>query len=556
MRLEAKGDDTQHVELSSASDQLDEVLSMRWTWFRKHLILLQCGLHAVSPGFSAAILIPATEALATQFNITLQTATYPLAVQVLFLGMGPFLWAPLLNSYGRRPVLIGSILLSSIAALGTGFTKTYGTHLTARLFQAIGSSSGFIVPGVIVVDLFRPEQRGGKNGLWTQMIAIGPPLGGLIGGAVVERVGWEWAMWLVAIANFSQVIACIFTCPETSVEHRQLNGLGAFHPREYLVLPKRLPGRLKPRSFLEPLLFIQSPPVTLAAVAYGITFGIISPADALRLQKELGQFVRMHPEVHALQINENEWSILQQVAKVLKPFWDHTNSVSKSCPTIVESLPIYWSLDDLLDEIQKAEGDFEDVDTEIRDAVERGIQKMNKFARKMDTNLLYYVASVLDPRIKSSLIGSQMSEQDAGLIISQVREFLKREYPHELSMSCIVDRPPGMSETMWRTLRKVQPSQRTLLSDIDRYLDAPPVSWSHHMIDDADEEWVLKWWKANVFSFPLMAKAARDYLPIPSAEVGIEREFSNARDVLGLRRHCLNAETMRWLMLLKGQYQK
>ena len=76
------------------------------------------------------------------------------------------------------------------------------------------------------------------------------------------------------------------------------------------------------------------------------------------------------------------------------------------------------------------------------------------------------------------------------------------------------------------------------------------------MIDDADEEWVLKWWKANVFSFPLMAKAAQDYLPIPSAEVGIEREFSNARDVLGLRRHCLNAETMRWLMLLKGQYQK
>jgi hypothetical protein len=149
-----------------------------------------------------------------------------------------------------------------------------------------------------------------------------------------------------------------------------------------------------------------------------------------------------------------------------------------------------------------------------------------------------------------------MSEQDAGLIISQVREFLKREYPHELSMSCVVDRPPGMSETMWRTLQKVQPSQRTLLLDIDRYLDAPPVSWSHHMIDDADEEWVLKWWKANVFSFPLMAEAARDYLPIPSAEVGIEREFSNARDVLGLRRHCLNAETMRWLMLLKGQYQK
>jgi hypothetical protein len=48
-----------------------------------------------------------------------------------------------------------------------------------------------------------------------------------------------------------------------------------------------------------------------------------------------------------------------------------------------------------------------------------------------------------------------------------------------------------------------------------------------HIVSDIPE-WVLKWWKANVFSFPLMAKAAQDYLPIPSAEVGIEREFSIA----------------------------
>ncbi|KAJ5100906.1 hypothetical protein N7456_006958 [Penicillium angulare] len=278
--------------------------------------------------------------------------------------------------------------------------------------------------------------------------------------------------------------------------------------------------------------------------------------DALRLQTELGQFVRIHPEVQALQLTDDEWSTLQQVAKILKPFWDHTNSVSKACPTIVESLPIYWSLDDLLDDVRNAEGDFENVHIEIRDAVEKGIRKMNKFSRKMDDNLLYYVASVLDPRIKSSLIVSQMSEQDAGLIVSQVRNFLKKEYPLEgiVSQDCELSRPPGMSETMWRTLRKVQPAQGSLTSDIDKYLDSPPVSWSHHMIGDADEQWVLKWWRANEFNFPLMSKAARDHLAIPSAEVGIEREFSKARDVLGLRRHCLNAETMRWLMLLKEQY--
>jgi hypothetical protein len=67
-------------------------------------------------------------------------------------------------------------------------------------------------------------------------------------------------------------------------------------------------------------------------------------------------------------------------------------------------------------------------------------------------------------------------------------------------------------------------------SDIDKCIDSPPVSW-------------LKWWKANSFAYPLIAQAVRDYLPVPSAEVGIGRVFSGGTDVLGLWRQS-------WLMLL------
>ena len=129
-------------------------------------------------------------------------------------------------------------------------------------------------------------------------------------------------------------------------------------------------------------------------------------SDALRLRKELRQFVRNHPEVHALQLTDEEWLALKQVAKVLKPFWDFTNQVSETCPTIVESLSIYWNLDDVLDDIKNGEGDFKDAPAEIREIVDKGIRKMNKFAKKMDDNILYYVASILDPRVKISFIES------------------------------------------------------------------------------------------------------------------------------------------------------
>ena len=53
-----------------------------------------------------------------------------------------------------------------------------------------------------------------------------------------------------------------------------------------------------------------------------------------------------------------------------------------------------------------------------------------------------------------------------------------------------------------------------------------------------------------------MSRAARDFLPLPASEVVCERLFSIGRDMLGLRRHRLNGETMRLLMLLKNEYNE
>ena len=39
-----------------------------------------------------------------------------------------------------------------------------------------------------------------------------------------------------------------------------------------------------------------------------------------------------------------------------------------------------------------------------------------------------------------------------------------------------------------------------------------------------------------------MAVAARNYLTIPASKVAVERLFNKGRDLLGLRRHSLNAE--------------
>jgi len=62
---------------------------------------------------------------------------------------------------------------------------------------------------------------------------------------------------------------------------------------------------------------------------------------------------------------------------------------------------------------------------------------------------------------------------------------------------------------------------------------------------------VLAWWSQNEAIYPNLARVARDILAVPISQVGVERVFNIARDVLGDRRHKLSSQVIRQIMILK-----
>jgi hypothetical protein len=66
---------------------------------------------------------------------------------------------------------------------------------------------------------------------------------------------------------------------------------------------------------------------------------------------------------------------------------------------------------------------------------------------------------------------------------------------------------------------------------------------------------LLNWWRSQTFASPTISQAAREFLPVPSAEVDCERLFSGNRDTIGVHRHFLKSEKIRVLELLRSSYQ-
>ena len=155
----------------------------------------------------------------------------------------------------------------------------------------------------------------------------------------------------------------------------------------------------------------------------------------------------------------------------------------------------------------------------------------------MKDNDIYYIASVLDPRVKTRVIQKYVSNTDE--VIERIQKFLKATYRVELEL------PPQRNEASthksleYEFLEEYESTwDDSTENDIDRYFNTPPVKF---VLDKKEDQtiWALNYWLGNKWDFPLMFEVARDYMAVAASEVDIERLFSGGRDMLGVRRWSL-----------------
>ncbi|KAJ5894613.1 hypothetical protein N7495_006304 [Penicillium taxi] len=281
--------------------------------------------------------------------------------------------------------------------------------------------------------------------------------------------------------------------------------------------------------------------------------------DALESKLQLQDFIKF--ETPFFMFLEEDWIWLSHLHHVLAKLDRFTAFVSKRQPHISFTVPVYYGLDDLLHNVASRQEGFEGLPRDIAGAVENSIQKYKKYYYYMDATDLYYIALLLDPRIKGSLLKKHLlpNEPEVAMnIIQAIREKLECSYPPATSSDDLIRGQPQPKKQRVDSMEYEDNDIHGLLeraiaaedadqSEFDRYFDAPQVRDRDSLSNPA---WLCDWWGAHKHDFPRLAAAARDYLAIPASEVSVERLFNRGRDVLAIRRHRMSGETMRILMLL------
>ncbi|KAL0952492.1 hypothetical protein HGRIS_006755 [Hohenbuehelia grisea] len=147
-------------------------------------------------------------------------------------------WLPLSGNlaqiFGRRPVMLGTLLVFMIGSAMSGAAPSMNFLIAARTIQGIGGGGIASLTQIIVSDLVPLKERGIFNGLTGIAWTFGSGAGPIIGGSLADRGQWRWLFYLnIPICALSGAFVFMFlrlpTPPGTMREKlRKIDWIGNF----------------------------------------------------------------------------------------------------------------------------------------------------------------------------------------------------------------------------------------------------------------------------------------------------------------------------------------
>jgi multidrug resistance protein len=150
-----------------------------------------------------------------ELHIGEEVATLGVSLFVLGFAIGPLLWAPMSELWGRQVLFIGTYCALTAFNAGAAGSQNAWTLIILRFFAGAFGSSPLTNAGGVIADMFPASQRGLAMSLFAAAPFLGPTLGPVIGGFLGMNAGWRWVMGFLAAFSGVLWIVGSLLIPET-----------------------------------------------------------------------------------------------------------------------------------------------------------------------------------------------------------------------------------------------------------------------------------------------------------------------------------------------------
>lgn len=178
------------------------------------LTFILAGLAALGP-FSVDTYFPSFAAIGSHFTVSAVQVQQTLTIYLLGLSLMMLFHGALSDSFGRRPIILGSLVVYTGAALGCALAPSFSWLLAFRLLQGLAAGAGSIVGRAIIRDRFDGPQAHKLMAQVTMLFGLAPAVAPILGGYLHTALGWQSIFYFLTLLGLVLFAACLFLLPET-----------------------------------------------------------------------------------------------------------------------------------------------------------------------------------------------------------------------------------------------------------------------------------------------------------------------------------------------------
>ena len=218
----------------------------------RRMAILLGGLAMFGP-FSIDTIFPAFPQMAAQLGADKIAMQQTISVYLLAYALMSIVHGPLSDAIGRRRVILGGLLVFTLASVGCALSFDLKTLLFFRALQGLSAGVGLIVGRAAIRDLYQGDDAQRLMSQVSMIFGIAPAIAPIVGGWILGWGAWPVIFWFLAGFSVLLLLSTALWLPET-------------HPREARVA-------LAPRRMLRDYVYIfLNPRFQRLAAASSLTF--------------------------------------------------------------------------------------------------------------------------------------------------------------------------------------------------------------------------------------------------------------------------------------------
>lgn len=198
---------------------------LNWDPFWKASTTASATFVSFAQGFGPLAIAPMFPMLAQEFKSDLSSVVQFTGVTILVLGFSNFIWIPLSSTFGRRPVLLASTLVSLGSSIWKAKATTYGSFMGACVLNGLGAGPGETLQPQIITDYVFLHDRGKYNTLYFALYFGSLALSPVVAGLLAEHTGWRNFWWLNVALLGAAFVVSFFAFPETRWHRHRANDI-------------------------------------------------------------------------------------------------------------------------------------------------------------------------------------------------------------------------------------------------------------------------------------------------------------------------------------------